>query len=239
MIGITNAVSSIIGRIVVSYPVGSICTCTNEYDTVTYTAKDTSGACVFNIMSLGTWTVSCTTGGSDPSTTSANVVIDKWWQTKNVALSYEAILIESGIPQVEFVVSQYGTLTPGSQSQAYATFSTSGNYAVIARTKDKIDITSFDTLTMTLDASNANYCYINTDNCPVIGIASNVPEIGASSATLDSVDAVENISTAYYWTGGTTQLDLSGYTGEKYVFVTISGSQSYSGLLNIAEFYAI
>lgn len=239
MIGITNAISSIIGRIVVSYPVGSTCTCTNG--SVTYTAKDTSGACVFNVMSLGTWTVSCSTGGSEPSTASADVVIDEWWQTKNVTLSYEVILISNGVIQdgVNFTVSQYGALTSGSQSQAYALFTTSGNYAVIAYTTDKIDITSFSTLNLELDSTEYNWSYCSLDNCPVIGISSDVPTIGSSSAELGPADAVETISAEAYWAGGGAQLDLSEHIGEKYLFVTVSGSSTYSGKLNIKNFNAM
>ena len=240
MIGITNAVSSVIGRIVVSYPVGSICTCTNEYDTVTYTAKDTSGACVFNIMSLGTWTVSCTDGSR---TTSATVVIDAWWQSKTISLSYTKMLIENGIPQVPFTVSTRGTLTPGSDlspSTNYATFTTGGNYAVIAHAK--VDLTSFSQLNISLASGNMSYCNTTDNACPAIGVASSVPDIDISAATVTPRDGALMLSTASVFEEVEKTMDIADFTGEKYVFITVSGSSQFysqAGVLNIIDFYAI
>ena len=54
----------------VTYPSGSVCTCTSG--TLTLTAKDTSGKAMFIIPSAGTWTVKavmvslhCLRAGSD------------------------------------------------------------------------------------------------------------------------------------------------------------------------------
>ena len=45
----------------VTYPSGSVCTCTNG--TRTMTAKDTTGKALFVIPTAGTWTVKAVSGG--------------------------------------------------------------------------------------------------------------------------------------------------------------------------------
>lgn len=53
--------------IVVEYPAGSTCTCSNG--TKTFTAKDTSGMAVFSIPSNGLWAVTATDGSNTQSRT--------------------------------------------------------------------------------------------------------------------------------------------------------------------------
>lgn len=69
----------------VTYPEGSICTCSNG--TTTLTAKDTSGKALFNVT-VGEWTVSCTDGSE---TASEPVSITTAGQVKAVELSYVKI----------------------------------------------------------------------------------------------------------------------------------------------------
>ena len=72
--------------IAVTYPSGSVCTCTNG--TKTLKAKDTSGTALFNIPSAGTWIVSCTDGSETASDT---VSITTAGQVKSIELSYVKI----------------------------------------------------------------------------------------------------------------------------------------------------
>lgn len=66
MIGRTNVgignihTPTIIGFIHVTYPVGSICTCSKG--TTMLTAEDTSGYYIFNVAEVGTWTIAATDG---------------------------------------------------------------------------------------------------------------------------------------------------------------------------------
>ena len=69
--------------IVVTYPAGSVCTCTDGMKTLR--AKNTTGTWVFDIPYAGTWTVSCTNGSE---TASASVVISAKGQSETVGLSY-------------------------------------------------------------------------------------------------------------------------------------------------------
>ena len=73
---------ALLSIIAVTYPEGSICTCTNG--TKTLKAKDTSGKALFNVT-VGEWTVSCTDGSE---TASETVSITAEGQVKAVELSY-------------------------------------------------------------------------------------------------------------------------------------------------------
>ena len=53
--------------IAVTYPAGSVCTCSNG--TRTLKAKDTSGKALFNVPSVGTWTVTAVNGDETASET--------------------------------------------------------------------------------------------------------------------------------------------------------------------------
>lgn len=98
MLGRTNSfpaagssISAINSYLVVMFPSGSVCTCTNG--TKTYRAPNTGGAVFFSIPSIGDWTVSCTDGTRTKSRTvtmAANSVV-------SVTLNYELILVQNGI----------------------------------------------------------------------------------------------------------------------------------------------
>ena len=76
----------------VTYPSGSVCTCTNG--TLTLTAKDTTGKAIFVIPSAGTWTVTATDG---TNTKSESVEITTEGQSVSVTLSYQLHLFEAGV----------------------------------------------------------------------------------------------------------------------------------------------
>ena len=76
----------------VTYPSGSVCTCTNG--TLTLTAKDTTGKALFVIPSAGTWTVKAVSGSKS---TSKTVSITAEGQVATVTLSYELVLFNNGV----------------------------------------------------------------------------------------------------------------------------------------------
>ena len=76
--------------IAVTYPEGSICTCSDG--TKTMKAKDTSGKALFNVT-VGEWTVTATDGSS---TTSQAVSITTEGQSESVTLTYELVLFNNG-----------------------------------------------------------------------------------------------------------------------------------------------
>ena len=78
----------------VTYPSGSVCTCSNG--SVTLTAKDTTGKALFVIPSAGTWTVKAVSGSKS---TSKAVSITAEGQVETVTLTFETILWEAGSDQ--------------------------------------------------------------------------------------------------------------------------------------------
>ena len=80
----------------VTYPEGSVCTCSNG--SVTLTAKDTSGKALFVIPEAGTWTVTAVSGSQSKS---AAVEITAEGQVETVVLSYELIVFNNGDQNTE------------------------------------------------------------------------------------------------------------------------------------------
>lgn len=89
--GSGNKVFAVIG---VTYPAGSICTCSNGSKTLA--TKDTSGKAMFIIPSAGTWTVKAVSGSKS---TSKTVSITAEGQVETVTLMFETILWEAGSDQ--------------------------------------------------------------------------------------------------------------------------------------------
>ena len=75
----------------VTYPAGSVCTCTKG--TKTYNAKNTSGLALFAVPEVGEWTVSCTDG---TQTASKTVTISADGEAVNVRLMYQLVLYNAG-----------------------------------------------------------------------------------------------------------------------------------------------
>lgn len=74
-----------------SFPVGSICTCSDENKTLR--AQDTSGTAFFLVPYAATWTVLCTNG---TKTASTSIVISTQYQVEYVALIYRTYLYNTG-----------------------------------------------------------------------------------------------------------------------------------------------
>lgn len=86
ILGVSGTASGDIYAIIaVTYPAGSVCTCTNG--TKTLKAKDTSGKALFNVT-VGEWEVICTDG---IKTDSKTVSIASAGQVKEIELSYVKI----------------------------------------------------------------------------------------------------------------------------------------------------
>ena len=75
----------------VTYPAGSVCTCTKG--TKAYKAKNTSGLALFAVPETGTWTVSCTNGTENASTT-VSITVDG--QSATAKLAYNLRLFDNG-----------------------------------------------------------------------------------------------------------------------------------------------
>lgn len=91
----------VVAFIIASYPVGSVCTCSDGNKTLKL--KDTSGYGVFYVPYIGTWTVTATDG---TETVSVPVAIIGEGQSESVELSYDPnfYIVKNGVinPDVGF-----------------------------------------------------------------------------------------------------------------------------------------
>lgn len=102
--GSGNKVFAVIG---VTYPAGSICTCSNGSKTLT--TKDTSGKAMFIIPSAGTWTVTAVSGNKSKSKA---VSITAEGQVETVVLTYELYLFSgSETWTLKQRIENYGAVT--------------------------------------------------------------------------------------------------------------------------------
>lgn len=83
--------SKVVASIVVTYPAGSILTCT--LGSKVLTAKNTSGKWVFGLPSTGNWVVKAV---KDSKSKSATVEITAQGQTKTLTLTYQLDIFKSG-----------------------------------------------------------------------------------------------------------------------------------------------
>lgn len=90
MIYVLSGGEKLFSIIAVTYPEGSICTCSDG--TKTMKAKDTSGKALFNVA-VGEWTVTATDGSS---TASQAISIKADGQSESVTLLYGMYLFKSG-----------------------------------------------------------------------------------------------------------------------------------------------
>ena len=145
-----------------SYPEGSTCTCTDDVNTLT--AKDTTGNAIFFIPSAGTWTVTAVSGSKS---TSKTVSITAEGQVETVTLTFETILFDGGDNTsvtggwaYTITNSGYGSadvrgdnLTVGTTLYWLPGRGWNGggtdqkNRSGYAHTKNKIDVTNYNTIT--------------------------------------------------------------------------------------------
>ena len=95
MVDITADYNSVIAffsaTISITYPAGSICTCSDG--STTFTAPDTGGSWVCVVPNAGTWTVKATNG---TSTATDTVTITEYGQNESVTLTYIIYLFKDG-----------------------------------------------------------------------------------------------------------------------------------------------
>ncbi len=132
----------------VTYPSGSVCTCTNG--TLTLTAKGTGGKAIFVIPSAGTWTVKAVSGSKS---TSKTVSITAEGQVATVTLSYELVLFdgENGGDNTA-VTGGWLTLAEYSSSVTVSakkiTMDGGEGYPSAVATKNAVDLSEYSTLFM-------------------------------------------------------------------------------------------
>lgn len=103
MVGGGAGGSAELPAIYVTYPEGSVCTCSNGVKT--FTAKDTTGFWLFAGLEVGMWTVRITDPSGENAPESQTVEITSEGQIVNVELSYVLWLYKDG--------NEYNAITGG------------------------------------------------------------------------------------------------------------------------------
>lgn len=188
----------------VTYPSGSVCTCTNG--TLTLTAKDTTGKALFVIPSAGTWTVKAVSGSKS---TSKTVSITAEGQVATVTLSYELVLFNNG------VVSGYAWNSSNAESSYGDAKVSNGLIYLYGYTWDNnislqpgwgeigissaIGLSDYSTLKVRLKK---------------IDSADGTAKIQVGTTALGDNTATKTVTLT---AGTTTSLDISSITGSKYI----------------------
>ena len=206
----------------VTYPAGSVCTCTNG--TRTLTAEDTSGNAMFVIPSAGTWTVKATKGSQSASSA---VEITAEGQVETVVLVYDLILFDGtdNTAVTGGFKTQVGNGTSAQVTDSYiangvleiytGANSFAGTYPV-----NKVDITKYSTLYVDF-ACSVNLQYIACAGIIQSGVAiATVMDAGVSAASyfvarqdfvkgnnslaipVDSLSGEQQFLLMYYTSGG-------------------------------------
>lgn len=149
MVGKTNVAGARLRAVIaVTYPEGSVCTCSDG--TTTLTARDTSGNALFNVT-VGEWTVSCTYGSK---TDSKSVVIDTEGEVKYVSI-YNEYLFKSGFgASVEYVKKSFGPYTISIDNDSIVVEIGSSGGSAVWYTQQMIDVSRFNTLKMRARLTN-------------------------------------------------------------------------------------
>lgn len=134
--------------IAVTWPAGSTCTCANG--STVLTAPDTSGSYTFTVTNTGTWTVSCTNGTENASTT---VSITADGQSATAKLAYDLVLYDSGDQYTDITggwtgvgYTSSGAEGPGTLGDTAMIFNGDGEHQPTLGTLNSIDFTGYTTL---------------------------------------------------------------------------------------------
>lgn len=228
-----------IGWIRVTYPSGSVCTCTNGSSTLT--AKTTTGEYIFSIPTAGSWQVSCTNGN--------HTATSGWYAiNKNsyiiVTLSYELYMIQDGSSTSAFnswVRSGYtsGTWTEGSSDDdgncwLFGTASVTNSVGDMYYASKITFPTAYQYLIMDCKARG----YVRTAySTPGFGVFEEPTTAASKYGTFVAATMLRSTSSTSYNSRTTYSLDISNISGDYYVGCQIVGSTSYSGGIRIYNLY--
>ena len=207
MVGETNVsgAGNLRAVIAVTYPEGSVCTCSNG--TKTLRARNTSGKALFNVT-VGEWTVSATDGSQ---TTSNTVSITAEGQIINVELKYIPWLYKDGDECVNVTGGWVESYQPGlgggtfKKENTYLFYDTGATQTADGVTKNKINVTNFDELVVEVTDAfftpNLQFSYW------AIQLTASIDPIASEVATTTT-------------TGNSATLDISSISGDYYVNVS-------------------
>lgn len=150
--------------IAVTYPEGSVCTCSDG--TTTLKARDTSGKALFNVT-VGEWTVTAkTTDGSKEK--SVDVTITAAGQVERVDITYSLVIFDNGYINTD-VIGEFKSTDSGGGS--FHTLSISDVIRLTTKTKPGYTITAYCDSNNSIDVTKytkmhvvGNYAYTPQDS---------------------------------------------------------------------------
>lgn len=209
----------------VTYPEGSVCTCSNG--SVTLTAKDTTGKAMFVIPSAGTWTVTAVSG-SDSASKAVSITAEG--QVETVELSFALQIVKDGV--LVSGMNLDGLLRPArpgilTQKDGYVEYSLEDAYSSGRAYSVKTVMAPYNTLYIDWIP------HFGKDGAAV-GLASNIginTEDELKRIFQYSSNATQNNARQ------TTTLDVSSANSEYYVGFSLFGSAAFTATIRIYNFY--
>ena len=198
----------------VTYPSGSVCTCTNG--TLTLTAKGTGGKAIFVIPSAGTWTVKA-------------VSITAEGQAATVTLVYwDGTIYDAGN---EYTAQTGGwTCVVNGSGTAYATKTSNQLFVSVnetsstayARTANKISLTGFTKIQATVSAQTHSSSWGGNERCKLL--------VSANADLSDPVASAQPTTNA----AQTLSLDIN-LTGTYYVGIKAAAGTASSVSMTVTK----
>lgn len=224
MVGKTNAGGGGGGKlfaiIAVTYPAGSVCTCSNG--TKTLKARDTSGKALFNV-STGTWTVTATDGNE---TKDATVDITTEGQLESVTLSYRYYFVKDGVILKTFTKINVGSMSTDGDT---ALIVTDGNITSVAYIKE--NISNYQNLILDVTSSGEKISRSwRGEQVPVLGLTQNTPVVSGNDVTPTFEGGFVYLNdTAGNIAEGNYKVPVDSLNDYFNVCVSVAGSSLFSG----------
>lgn len=187
----------------VTYPEGSICTCSDGATTLT--APDTSGSHTFTVNSAGDWTVTITDG---EATKSDVVSITEDGQSESIDIGYQILLFVAGGTRVSWLTrtSGAGSVSITDDSIALNGLQNGGNNNwQMVYTEEMYDLTNYTILRARLGTSS------NTSRSIGVTLTPTSFAFNPSYVALKSSSATE--------AGTEISVDITALTGEYYIAI--------------------
>lgn len=223
-----------VAAIAVSYPEGSVCTCSNGSKTLK--ARDTSGEVLFYIPEVGNWTVKAVNAAKSASK-AVSVLVNKAY---SVALAYTTYLLQNGSGAVSW---DGKVLEQGDNYKQVSVFHTSlgggfGDFAFIG-TAARVAIPE--------GASTLHFSYEFSSTASSSSAATGKGELRAG---LFNCDGFSGENPLYYYNDAvkyagtnsagtyTIDVDVRSYAGESYtvgIFWTSLTNSQYKGTIRLYD----
>ena len=206
----------------VTYPEGSVCTCSNG--SVTLTAKDTTGKALFVIPTAGTWTVKAVSGSKS---TSKAVSITAEGQVETVELTYGLYIFKngSGLTSGYSIKSNSIISAPTVSGDTISWSGNSSSGGVAFYIDPAVALSGYTKLCFDFECSynyGGNY-----------GMGFGVGTDAAASTTINNTNWTAKVTSTAQGTiaRNTVQCDISALTDSEYIKVV--GSYSAGKIYNI------